>query len=125
MRIDTLRGCKIIGQTFFAWDWALDLYLALNGKIHRTFEGYTIFGVDGFSSGPEAYRLSRVHPIEILFPFFTFTRYIIKLIAKLTLNQKLRIFYLLFKLNIKGTINIVYSNIYLIYKKLTKSKDLS
>lgn len=124
MRTDVLRGCEVVGQAFFAWDWALILYLALNGKIHRSSEGYTIFGVDGISRGPDAYRFSRTHPIEHIFPFYTFTRHIIKIITGLSLKQKVRIFYLLVKLNIKGAINKAYSHVYFIYKKLTKSKNL-
>ena len=114
----------MVGQEFFACDWALDLYLALKGKIHRSSEGYTIFGVDGVSNGSDSYRVSRTHPIEHIFPFYTFTRYVIKLIAGLNLKKKVRIFYLLVKLNIKGAIDKAYSHVYFIYKKLTKPKNL-
>jgi glycosyltransferase involved in cell wall biosynthesis len=119
MRTDVLRGCEVVGQAFFAWDWVLDLYLALHGKVHRSSEGYTIFGVDGMSRGPDAHRLARTHPIEVIFPFYTFTRHIIKMITGLSLKQKVRIFYLLVKLNIKGAIDTVYGHIYFMYKKLT------
>lgn len=124
MRTDVLRDCEVVGQEFFACDWALILYLALNGKIHRSSEGYTIFGVDGVSRGPDAYKVSRVHLIEYIFPFYTFTKHIIKIIIGLRLKQKIRIFYLLVKLNIKGAIDKAYSHVYFIYKKLTKSKNL-
>lgn len=122
IRADVLRGCEVIGQAFFAWDWVLDLYLALNGKVHRSSEGYAIFGVDGISRGPDAYKMSRIHPVEVVFPFFTFTGHIINLVAGLTLTQKLRIFCILVKLNITGAIDKVYCNIFFIYKRLTNSK---
>ena len=122
IRSDVLRGCEVIGQDFFAIDWVLDLYLALNGKVHRSSDGYTIFGVNGFSNSLDIYKMFRVHPVEVVFPFFTFTRHIIKLVAGLTLTQKLRIFCILVKLNIKGAIDKAYLDLYLIYKKLTKSK---
>ena len=75
------------------------------------------------SSGLNAYKMSRIHPVELVFPFFTFTLHIIKLIAGLTLTQKLRIFCILVKLNITGAFDKAYSHLYFIYKKLTKSKD--
>lgn len=123
IRTDVLRGCEVIGQAFFASDWFIDLYLALNGKVHRSSDGYTVFGVNGFSRGADVYKKSRIHPVEVVFPFFTFTCHIIKLISGLNLKKKVRIFYLLVKLNIKGAFNKAYFDLYFIYKKLTKSKD--
>ena len=124
IRADILRGCEVFGQTFFACDWVLDLYLALNRKVHLSSDGYTIFGVNGISRGPDQYKMSRIHPVEIVFPFFTFTRHVIKLVSRFTLTQKLRIFCILVKLNIIGPIGKVYSNIFFTYKRLTNSKGL-
>jgi len=70
------------------------------------------------------YRVSRVHPIEYIFPYYSFTLYVIKLIAGLNLKKKVTIFYLLVKLNIKGAIVKLYFHVYFIYKKLTKPQNL-
>mgnify|MGYP001347938156 CR=1 FL=1 len=124
IRTDVLRGCEFVGQDFFASDWALDLYLALKGKVNRCSDGYTIFGVNGLSHSPDIYKMTRVHKVEVVFPFFTFTRHIIKLVSELTLKHKLRIFCILVKLNITGAIGKVYSNVFFTYKRLTNSKEL-
>lgn len=121
IRADVLRGCEFVGQEFFACDWVLDLYLVLKGKVHRSSDGYTIFGVNGLSGGPDAYKRFRVHPVEIVFPFFTFTRHIIKLIAGFTLAQKIKIFCILVKLNISGAFDKAHCNIIFLYKKLINS----
>lgn len=124
IRTDVLRGCEVIGEAFFAMDWFIDLYLALNGKVHRSSDGYTIFAVNGVSRGPDIYKKHRIHPLEIVFPLFTFTRHIIRLITGLNIKKKVIIFYLLVKLNIKGAIHKAYSDLYFFYKKINKPKDI-
>jgi glycosyltransferase involved in cell wall biosynthesis len=44
IRTDVLRECEVIGQAFFAADWAVDLYLASRGNIHRTEKGMMVSG---------------------------------------------------------------------------------
>ena len=99
-RTNILRGCEIIGHSFIAADWALDLYLVSKGKINRTESGVAVFGVKGISRGSGAYKAFRNDSIELLFPFYRLTRYINKLTASLPLGQRMGINFALFKLNV-------------------------
>ena len=105
IRTDVLRGCKIIDQPFFAIDWAINLYLVSKGKVHRTLEGYAIFGVNGISRGPDAYKAYRRYAIDILLPFYSLARYMNKLDTNFTLRQRTRILFILTKLNILAGID--------------------
>lgn len=100
VRTNVLRGCEVIGQSIIAMDWAIDLYLASMGKIHRTKDGYTIFGIQGISSGSDVYKIFRNDAIELLLPFYRLTRYVINLTANFPLGQRFRIIFILLKLNL-------------------------
>ncbi|MDT8375599.1 MAG: glycosyltransferase family A protein [Mariprofundaceae bacterium] len=100
IRTDVLRGCGVIGQSFIAADWAVDLYLASMGKINRTKDGYALFGVKGISRGSSAYREFRNHLIEMLLPFYRLTRYAGELSDGFSFGQRVRIFAILMKLNL-------------------------
>lgn len=99
VRTNVLRGCEVIGLSYIAVDWAIDLYLASKGKIHRTKGGYAIFGVKGVSNSSGAYKASRNNAIELLLPFYRLTRYVISLTVSFPLGQRLRIIIILLKLN--------------------------
>ncbi|NWF37940.1 glycosyltransferase [Mariprofundus sp. NF] len=100
IRTDVLRGCNMIGQSFIAADWAIDLYLASKGKVNRTKNGYEIFGVKGISRGSAAYSEFRNHVIEVLLPFFRLTKYVVNLTDDLSFKQRSRILLILMKLNL-------------------------
>lgn len=104
-RTNVLRGCEAIGLSFIAADWAIDLYLASKGKIHRTKGGYTIFGVKGVSRSSGAYKAFRNNAIELLLPFYRLSRYVINLTASLPPGQRLRIIYILLKLNLLAALD--------------------
>lgn len=100
VRTDILRGCEVIGQSFIAADWAIDLYLASKGKVHRVKGGYMISGVKGVSSSSGSFKAFRNDAIELLFPFYRLTRYVIVLAAGLPLAQRIRIISILLKMNL-------------------------
>jgi len=100
VRTDVLRSCEVIGQSFIAADWAVDLYLASKGKIHRTKEGFAIFGVQGVSRGPDAYKAFRNDAIELLLPFYRLTKYVMGLSESFLSIQRFRILFILVKLNL-------------------------
>lgn len=100
VRTDILRGCEVIGQSFIAADWAIDLYLASKGKVHRVKGGYMISGVKGVSSSSGSFKAFRNDAIELLFPFYRLTRYVIVLAAGMSLGQRIRIISILLKLNL-------------------------
>ena len=100
VRTDTLRSCEIVGDVFLAIDWAINLFLASRGKIHRTQRGYTIFGVGGVSRGIGVYKTSRVSSVEFFWPFYRLGRYCATITTSFTLQQKLRLAVILLKLNL-------------------------
>lgn len=104
VRTDILRGCGVIGQSFIAADWAIDLYLASKGKIHRVKGGYMISGVRGISNKSGAFKAFRNNAIELLLPFYRLTRYVIVLAAGLPLAQRIRIIFILLKLNLLAAV---------------------
>lgn len=79
VRTAILRQCDVIGQSFWAADWAIDLFLASRGNINRTDGGWLELGVSGASSRADAYRVLRGRRIEAVLPFFTFSAYALKL----------------------------------------------
>lgn len=100
VRTDILRGCEVIGQSFIAADWAIDLYMASKGKIHRVQSGYMVSGNQGVSNSAVAFKAFRNHAIELIFPFYRLTQYVTHLIAGMSLKQQIRIFSILLKLNL-------------------------
>jgi len=100
VRTEVLRGCEIIGQSFIAADWAIDLYLASKGKVNRIKGGYMISGVRGVSSSSGSFKAFRNDAIELLLPFYRLTRYVIALAAGMSLGQQIKIISILLKLNL-------------------------
>jgi glycosyltransferase involved in cell wall biosynthesis len=104
VRTNVLRGCEVIGLRFLAVDWAVDLYLASNGKINRTKGGYVIFGVKGISRSSDAYKIFRSDVIELLLPFYRLTRYVINLTVDFPPRQRFKIILILLKLNLTAAL---------------------
>lgn len=127
VRTDILRKCSIVGNSFIAVDWAVDLYLASKGKISRINEGLLVFGKLGHSSKVNPYRAFRNQSIEILFPFYRLTHYVFKLSKGFTLFERLNLVYILLKLNVKAVNDQIISALYQFYcahfRHLRKSYD--
>jgi glycosyltransferase involved in cell wall biosynthesis len=102
VRTKVLRDCDIIGQSFIAADWAVDLYLASRGKIHRTSEGYTIFGVKGISRSTGTYKAFRNSLIESPLPLYRVTRYVIGLIDGFPFPRRAKIMRTLIRINLSA-----------------------
>lgn len=115
IRTNVLRDCALIGKSFIAIDWAIDLYLASRGKIHRTSEGYTVFGVSGISSSGGAYKAFRNSLIELPIPFYRLTLYVIGLSRSFTFSQRVEIIHILVRLNLKVAYDQFYSFLYRCY----------
>ena len=105
MRTSILRDCRILGESFFAADWAINLYLVSKGKVNRTSNGYIIFGVKGVSSGPDAYKAFRNEFIELLIPFYRLNKYVLTLIRGFSILERIKIIMVLVKLNIKAVLS--------------------
>jgi glycosyltransferase involved in cell wall biosynthesis len=102
IRTEVLRECETIGQTFFAADWAVILYLASRGNIHRTEKGMMVSGAAGISNQVSVWRKYRSHWIGWLFPFYRVSLYAMKLSSSFECAQRLSLMNRLFKLNAWG-----------------------
>ena len=112
IRTKVLRDCDIMGQSFFAADWAICLFLASRGKIHRTSEGYIIFAVNGMSNSVDAYKTFRNSLIDIPLPLYTFTLYVIRLIGSFPFSRRAKIMRTLIKINLTASYAQIYTVIY-------------
>jgi len=104
VRTKVLKGCEFIGSSFIAADWAVDIYFATKGKVNRCSGGYMISGVNGVSSNSNAYKVFRNNKIEVLLPFYRLTRYVINLTSTMSYNKRLKIIFILVKLNLKAAV---------------------
>lgn len=120
IRVNILRNCEVLGQSFIGSDWAINLYLASKGKLNRITEGHTIFGIKGVSSSSGAYKAFRNNHIERFVPLYRLSIYVIKLTSSFTARQKLRIAIILIKLNILANYHQIFELLYLPYCKYIK-----
>jgi len=102
MRTKVIRACELVGQSFIGVDWGIDLFLASRGNIHRTECGLCVFGVNGISSRANAYEVFRRHPIEWLLPFFSLSRYALKMASGFSVKGKATLCLTLLRLNYKA-----------------------
>ena len=115
VRTSVLRDCEIIGLSFIGADWAVNTYLASKGKINRTSDGYTIFGANGISSSSNAYKDFRNNFIELLLPFYQLSKYVICISTCFNIRDRIKILFILVKLNIKADLNKIWAQLYPIY----------
>ncbi|MGV0043479.1 glycosyltransferase family 2 protein [Mycobacterium colombiense] len=99
VRTAILRRCDVVGQSFWAADWAIILFLASRGNINRTDDGWMELGVSGASSRADAYRVLRGRRIEAVLPFFTFSAYALKLAKSFPLTDRVSLLSRLVLLN--------------------------
>jgi glycosyltransferase involved in cell wall biosynthesis len=102
VRTDTLRGCEILGKSFIAADWAIILYIARRGKMNRCSEGLIIIGTEGYSNRCDAFKIFRNSPIELLLPFYAFSKITLDFIKVFSIKQRLLIAIKLAKVNLKA-----------------------
>jgi glycosyltransferase involved in cell wall biosynthesis len=112
VRTAILRQCDVIGQSFWAQDWALDLFLASRGNINRTEDGWLELGVSGASSRTDAWRVLRGGRVEAVLPFFTFSAYALKLARSFPLTDRVSLFSRLVVLNWRGAYGKAFTALY-------------
>jgi len=89
MRTDVLRGFDGLGQNFFGFDWAVDLYLASRGMIHRTEKGLMVSSAKGLSAQPTPWRRYRTSIVGWFLPFRRVSVYALKLSSGFSWSQRL------------------------------------
>jgi len=102
MRTQIIKSCPYVSsKNFWGWDWAVILFLANLGTIHRTTKGLTIFGAGGVSRTGEAYKSLGLNGIQKLLPFSRFNKIVFEMTKSWTKKEKGYLAYLLVSLNIK------------------------
>lgn len=109
VRTAILRQCDVIGQSFWAADWAIDLFLASRGNINRTDDGWLELGAAGASSRLDAWRVFSNGRIEAVLPFFTFSAYALKLAKSFPLTDRVSLLSRLVILNWHGAYGKAFS----------------
>lgn len=122
IKTEVLRKCEMLGQSFIAADWAIDLCLALNGKINCTAEGLTVLGANGVSNSAHPFRAFRNNKLEYLLPFYQVSKYAMKLARKFTFQEKFQITLILIKINITADFYQVRAKLYPIYCKYIRHR---
>jgi glycosyltransferase involved in cell wall biosynthesis len=100
IRTEALRGCDMVGKRFFANDWAIDLYLARRGNIHRTKKGQMVSGAGGASTRENPWRQYYTRWIDVVLPFHHIDRYVWTLSSGLSYSDRLPLFWKLLTLNL-------------------------
>lgn len=119
-RTDVLRACDVVGKVFWAADWAIDLFLVSKGHIHRTTTSWSEFGRAGASSRGDAHATFRGHAMEILFPFYTMSRYAWTLCEDFALREKVVVLNRLLRLNIRGAYDRGFDILYYHYTRVMR-----
>lgn len=120
IRTSVLKECSIVGQSYIAADWAIDLYLASRGNINRVKKGLTVFGTKGVSSSKNPYRAFRNHPIEIIIPFYRLSCYVMVLSKEFTFIERMYLIRIMAKLNIQALLGQFISTLYQLYSAYIK-----
>jgi glycosyltransferase involved in cell wall biosynthesis len=123
-RREVLINCEILGSSFMAADWAINLCLIKHGNVHRSVNGLTTFGVNGVSRGADAWGIFRNGFVEWVVPFKSLTAYVFKLSADLPFPIRYRIIKRLLKLNLSVSYRplyaIIYPVLYPIYRRYVR-----
>ena len=117
IRTDVLRSCEVVGQSFFGADWAIDLYLASKGKIHRTEGGMMVSGAQGISNSANAWKRYRTSLVGWFFPFYKVSLYTLKLTAHRPIKVRIQYLKILFDLNMRAAYSQFHAEFYPTYSR--------
>lgn len=101
IRTETIKSCPFIHELFFGWDWAIILYLANLGDIHRTDQGLTTFGVHGASMQSDVYSFHGISGIQKLMPFYKFNGKVFQTIRSWSWRERISIYAIVTGLNLR------------------------
>ena len=117
IRTDVLRACEVVGQSFLGADWAVDLYLASGGKMHRTQLGLMVSGANGISNSANAWKRYRASPVSWLLPFYKVSLYTLKLTSHRPLKVRMHYLKILFELNMRAAYSQFHAEFYPAYSR--------
>lgn len=99
-RTTALRDCEMIGPSFIAWDWAVILCLAKQGRMNRCEAGWILFGTGGISNSLNAFKAFRNCSIELLVPLYRVSMITIELTRDFPARKRGMILLALGKVNL-------------------------
>lgn len=105
IRINIIKTFDFKNLEGFGSDWSFNVYLISHGEIHRSSSSLTQFGIGGVSNSDVRYSAFRSGFINWFIPHLSFSLFLIQKIKYLRFNEKFKIFYFLFKLNVKTALN--------------------
>ena len=117
IRTEVLRGCEVLGQSFLGADWAIDLYLASKGKMHRTQHGLMVSGAHGISNSANAWKRYRASPVSWLLPFHKVSVYTLKLTSHRPLKVRMQYLKILVELNMRAAYSQFHAEFYPAYSR--------
>ena len=100
IRSDALKRCPFVGQSFYAFDWAVDLYLVGYGRIHRTRNGQMVYAMSGLSNQARPWRRFGGGMVSRLLPFYRVSRYALEVASATSLRFRLGLMARLLRLNL-------------------------
>jgi len=125
IRTNTLKKCTLMKEAdaFFGIDWGVDIFLASKGKINLSEKGFTFYGSEGASKKSNHHKLVRSMKIELVIPFYKLSLYVIKITNNLNFINRLRIFFILLRLNVEvlyGRLRATTKNIFIFLKIMSR-----
>ena len=117
IRTEVLRACEVVGQPFLGTDWAIDLYLASKGKMHRTQHGLMVSGAHGISNSANAWKRYRASPVSWLLPFHKVSLYTLKLTSHRPLKVRMQYLKILVELNMRAAYSQFHAEFYPAYSR--------
>lgn len=99
IRRDVLEGCAFVTSNFLAADWAVVLFLANHGKMHRAKEGYVVLGSQGLSNSMNIFRVFRKSAIDYFLPFHNLFKVTFTMFGDIPFSARVRITWIFVKLN--------------------------
>lgn len=117
VRTDVLRACEVVGQSFLGTDWAIDLYLASKGKMHRTQDAMMVSGAHGISNSANAWKRYRTSPVGWFFPFYKVSLYTLELTSHRPLKVRMQHLKILLDLNARAAYSQFHAEFYPAYAR--------
>lgn len=102
MKAQVIKSCPYVSsKNFWGWDWAIILFLANSGSVHRSAEGSTVFGAGGVSRTASQFKSLGLTGTRRLFPFSKFNKVVFEMTETWSNKERIYVVYLLFGLNLK------------------------